>query len=46
MMSYNSKSCSTAQGLLLNFHRQDLWLSQIVDIPGEKKKKTRCNSGG
>lgn len=27
-MSYNSKSCSTAQGLLLNFHSQDLWLSQ------------------
>lgn len=32
-MSYNSKSCSTTQGLLLNFHRQP-----NMDVEGKKKR--------
>lgn len=39
MMSYNSKSCSTAQGLLLNFHSQDLWLSQTVEVQRKRRRK-------
>lgn len=39
MMSYNSKSCSTAQALLPNFHRQHSCLSQTVDVPGKERRK-------